>query len=189
MYKMNDTDELKISEMEEAEEVKNEDLIMIIQNGVNKKAKVLDFENSKLINVVDNLESTSATDALSAKQGNVLKEKIITKSTIGKEYITNEIMDEKKVYAKRIDFGILGNGEAKTTPHGLDFNSIEVYRVEGFAVNQTNGTIYPLCHFRWDSNASIEFWIDTTNVVINSRTDRTNVKAYVTIYYTKNDET
>lgn len=29
---MNNTDELKISEMEEAEQVNNEDLIMIVQN-------------------------------------------------------------------------------------------------------------------------------------------------------------
>lgn len=29
---MNDTNELKISEMEEAEQVNNEDLIMIVQN-------------------------------------------------------------------------------------------------------------------------------------------------------------
>ena len=36
---MNDTDELKISEMEEAEEVNNEDLIMIVQDGRNKKTK------------------------------------------------------------------------------------------------------------------------------------------------------
>lgn len=118
-----------------------------------------------------------------------LKEEITTKSTTGQEYITNEVMNEKKVYAKRIDFGTLGNNEAKVIPHGLDFNSIEVCRVEGFAVNQINKTIYPLCHFRWDSNAAIEFWIDNTNVVINSRTDRTGVKAYVTIYYTKNNET
>lgn len=36
---MNDTDELKISEMEEAEQVNNEDLIMIVQNGINKKVQ------------------------------------------------------------------------------------------------------------------------------------------------------
>lgn len=349
MYRMNDTDELKISEMEEAEEVNNEDLIMIVQNGINKKTKAenvgiggeatgdtlpigatiewhsdiipenwllcngqavsrtdyaelfnvlgtkygtgdgsttfnlpnlkgkvavgkdendtdfnelgktggekehtltiaeipshnhplilqygsghekwglmgewsLGTENTDQINntggdeahnnmqpyivcnfiikakqssglvatVVDNLNSTSEIDALSAKQGNVLKEKIITRSTTGQEYITNEVMNEKKVYAKRIDFGALGNNEGKVTPHGLDFNSIEVCRVEGFAVNQTNGVIYPLPNFRWDSNAAIEFWIDNTNVAINSRTDRTGVKAYVTIYYTKNNET
>lgn len=39
MYRMNDTDELKISEMEEAEQVNNEDLIMIVQNGINKKVQ------------------------------------------------------------------------------------------------------------------------------------------------------
>lgn len=39
MHKVNDTDELKISEMEEAEQVNNEDLIMIVQNGINKKTK------------------------------------------------------------------------------------------------------------------------------------------------------
>lgn len=36
---MNDTDELKISEMEEAQQVNNEDLIMIVQDGINKKTK------------------------------------------------------------------------------------------------------------------------------------------------------
>lgn len=36
---MNDTDELKISEMEEAEQVNNEDLIMIVQDGINKKTR------------------------------------------------------------------------------------------------------------------------------------------------------
>lgn len=67
---------VKISEMEEASQVISDDYIPIVQQGVNKKAKV------KLIKttIVDNLESDSATDGLSAKQGKKLNEKIAYKT-------------------------------------------------------------------------------------------------------------
>lgn len=46
---MNNTDELKISEMEEAEELKNEDLVMIVQDGINKKVKASRINSGALM--------------------------------------------------------------------------------------------------------------------------------------------
>lgn len=70
---MNNMSEIKVSEMMEAENINDNDLIMIVQNNVNKKAKTSKIKTK----VVDNLESESSEEALSAKQGKILNEKII----------------------------------------------------------------------------------------------------------------
>ena len=58
-------EEVKISEMQEAENVNDNDLIMIVQNSVNKKVKLSKLKGNETT-VENNLESTSTTNALSA---------------------------------------------------------------------------------------------------------------------------
>ena len=66
--------EIKVSQMQEATNVNNDDYLMVVQNGVNKKARIENVRNN--ISVVDNLESESPTDGLSANQGRILNKKI-----------------------------------------------------------------------------------------------------------------
>ena len=65
--------DIKVSEMQSATSLNPDDLIMVVQSGSNKKAT---FDLFKEI-PIDNLNSTSTTDALSANQGKVLNDKIL----------------------------------------------------------------------------------------------------------------
>ena len=60
--------------MQEAKEINDEDLLMLIQKNANKKVTIKQIKN--LFQIIDNLTSTSTTDALSANQGKALNEKI-----------------------------------------------------------------------------------------------------------------
>lgn len=65
--------DIKVSEMQSATSLNPDDLIMVVQSGSNKKAT---FDLFKEI-PIDNLNSTSTTDALSANQGKILNDKIL----------------------------------------------------------------------------------------------------------------
>ena len=81
-------EELKVSQMTEASSVTENDYVMIIQNGANKKVLA-----SKVgAKVIDNLDSSSSENALSAKKGKMLNEKIENANT----YSTQEVDTGKK---------------------------------------------------------------------------------------------
>ena len=76
--------------------------------------------------VVDNLDSSSTTDALSAKQGKVLNEKLTALKTYNAEEIdTGEIwIDGKKIYRKVISFN-LDNGDTNL----IDLSSLNISEI------------------------------------------------------------
>ena len=84
------SEEIKVSEMQEAKEINDEDLLMLIQKNANKKVTIKQIKN--LFQIIDNLTSDSTTDALSANQGKILNEKI-TNANI---YSTSETNTGKK---------------------------------------------------------------------------------------------
>ena len=138
--------------------------------------------------VVDNLTSTSSTNALSANQGKTLNEKIDKSTT----YSTNEQaigtwIDGKTIYRKVIDFGTLPNNERKTVDHNI--SSIDKFiKVEGIATRSDDTKFsqsLPLVYMNLESNYNTTLGVDTTSVEIRSTEDRSMFKAYVTIEYTK----
>lgn len=132
--------------------------------------------------VVDNLESESETDALSAKQGKVLNKKIKTEITTGTEFATNEYIDGKQVYGKIIDFGALPNNTSKRVAHGLDLSSITLYKLYGMT---SNGMTLPC--YRSNSQYGIElYFADSNSIEIVTHMDRSAYIARITLYYTKN---
>lgn len=139
-------------------------------------------------NVVDNLNSDSATDALSAKQGKVLNEKIEQRITTGVEIATNEWIDNKRVYRKRIDCGYLPNTTTKQIPHGLT-NFTLVKAPIGFAsvvYSSTEKYTIPLPCVNLDGLAySISITVTFTDVEIKSGSNRNTYSGYVDLYYTK----
>lgn len=53
-------EEIKVSEMQEAKEINDEDLLMLIQKNANKKVTIKQIKN--LFQIIDNLTSDSTTD-------------------------------------------------------------------------------------------------------------------------------
>lgn len=54
------SEEIKVSEMQEAKEINDEDLLMLIQKNANKKVTIKQIKN--LFQIIDNLTSDSTTD-------------------------------------------------------------------------------------------------------------------------------
>lgn len=191
LNKMQDNTEEAINELDpsmlevEATEVNNEDLLLLVQGGEKKKIPV--SKVIKTINVIDNLESDSATDALSAKQGKVLKEKIEQRTTTGQEYATNEYIDDKRVYGKRIDIGVLPNNTTKKVVHGL--TNFKLVRISGLATTTSdNYTITLPCLNDAGFAYCVALTVSNTEVEIKAGSNRTTYTGYVDLYYTKNNE-
>lgn len=96
------SEEIKVSEMQEAKEINDEDLLMLIQKNANKKVTIKQIKN--LFQIIDNLTSISTTDALSAKQGKILNDKITNTNTYSTEEVNTgkKWIDGKDIYRKVI---------------------------------------------------------------------------------------
>ena len=148
---------IKISEMEEANLLIGDDYILIIQQGSNKKVK---------------LEK--------------VKEMLEQRITTGEEYATNEYIDGKQVYRKRISCGNLLASGIKRVAHNTTFS--EIVRVEGMC--NGGGYFQPLPYVAVAGMGDVATYsvcmcVDTTQIYLVSGKDMSAFVAYVDLYYTK----
>lgn len=144
--------------------------------------------------VVDSLGSNSATDALSAKQGKELNEKIEQRITTGIEFATNEWIDEKRVYRKRINCGALPNTTYSYIDTGMLYDNVTIIKIEGMGNQTTDGQYFPLPLVNVEKHelqiaiTLMRHETQTEKMVIRITTgiDRSAVNGIVDIYYTKN---
>ncbi|MCI7633894.1 MAG: tail fiber protein [Mollicutes bacterium] len=136
--------------------------------------------------VVDNLNSSSTTDALSANQGKVLNGMIESLGT----YSTNEIntgkkwIDGKPIYRKVISCGALPNSTTKIVNHNI--SDIDNSRMYGFAVRTSDKREFPLPFSSADGNGNIQLDLTSTYIQITSNIDRSSFNtSYVILEYTK----
>ncbi len=103
--------------------------------------------------------------------------------TTGQETATNEYIDGKQVYRKRVNFGTLPNNTTKRVAHNLT----SVTFTKHF-VSCINASGYNINLPYVDINAKVctVSTITNTEIVIKSITDQTPYTAYVDLYYTKN---
>lgn len=115
-------EEIKVSEMQEAKEINDEDLLMLIQKNANKKVTIKQIKN--LFKIIDNLTSASTIDALSAKQGKILNDKITNTNTYSTEEVNTgkKWIDGKDIYRKVIE---LSNIPASTTEYSYNVENID----------------------------------------------------------------
>lgn len=138
--------------------------------------------------VVDNLDSTSATDALSAKQGKELSEKITKNSTYSTtEQAVGTWIDGKTIYRKVINFGALPNATKKDVAHNIS-NLEQFTKVEGIATRQDDTKFtqpLPLVYKEIESNYNSSLGVDIQTVSIQTGEDRSMFNGYVILEYTK----
>lgn len=116
----------------------------------------------------------------------VLDELSIGEFTTGVEYATNEFLDGKRIYKKRINCGTLPNTTIKRINHNIQsINEITDFSGYGKA---ESGAVFG---FNW-YNQNVEtiqycnLQVTKTEIVISSNYDTTMYTGYVTICYTKN---
>lgn len=126
--------------------------------------------------VVDSLDSDSATDALSAKQGRLMS-----------TYSTDEIrigtwLDGKPLYRKVINFGTLPNSNVKSVIHEIQ-NLKRIVKLEGFAGSSITKGGITLPHAT--SSPTALFASDTDVSVLTVDDKSAYTEAYIYITYTK----
>lgn len=119
----------------------------------------------------------------------LLIKKILTKLkdidmrlTTGQEVKTNEIIDGKRVYKKRINCGNLPNATSKYVNTGL--TNVTFVKIEGSASSWSG--LIPLPYVNLTENYSICIYTEDSNIVIITQNDRSGYIGYITVYYTKN---
>ncbi len=129
--------------------------------------------------VVDNLTSTSATSALSAKQGKVLGDRFNYSTT---ETVVGTWIDGKPLYRKVVNLGTLPNNDTKSIAHSIQ-NLKRVVKLEGFAGSSSHkgGITLP-----YAANTPISLYADNTNISVKTSSNVSGyTEAYAFVYYTK----
>lgn len=105
--------------------------------------------------------------------------------TTGTEFATDEYIDNKRVYRKRVNCGALPNATAKSVAHGLS-NVTFVKPPQGLAKN-SNGTVLTLPYSAPNGvEYSVALSVNNTNIQISAGNDRSAyTECYVDLYYTK----
>lgn len=110
-----------------------------------------------------------------------------TNIVTGKEVATNEYVDKKRVFVKRIDCGALPNATSKNVELGIDFTALTLIRIEGSTKNSAGNLNYPL-PFAWSNIAEqVGILINRTKLTISTSIDKSSfTQTYIDLYYTKN---
>ena len=109
------------------------------------------------------------------------------KITTGQEVATNEYIDGKRVYRKRINCGNLPNATSKTV--SLSLSNVNIIKIEGIAKNSSdasNNLPLPYMDPRNLQTCVMLSIISGYNIALVTAEDKSYYTAYVTVYYTKN---
>lgn len=129
--------------------------------------------------VVDGLNSTSATNALSANQGRILNDRFNYSTT---EKVVGTWIDGKPLYSKVVNLGALLDNDTKSIAHSIQ-NLKKVVKLEGFAGSSLNKGGITLPHA---TNTPIALYADDTNVSVKTTSNASGyTEAYAFVYYTK----
>lgn len=150
-----------------------------------------DGENSvELAKVEQNLSSNSENTVPSVQAVN---NGIKTNITTGQEVATNEYVDGKRVYVKRINFGALPNTSEKIVVTDLKVSEVELYKFDGLGIGSAGNIKYIITLPDTNPSAATQatrITFDSLNnfyrIKITTGVDRTNYTAKINIYYTKN---
>ena len=115
------------------------------------------------------------------KNAELLKVEIKT----GIEYATNEYIDDKRVYRKRVDCGTGPNNTVKSVQTGL--SNVAYEKIEG--IMRLGTSAIPLNSTRPltpTDNSTVGVFINNNMICLESKADRSSMYVFVDIYYTKN---
>lgn len=98
----------------------------------------------------------------------------------GKEITTNEYINGKQIYLKRVDLGNLPNNSSKKVNPELSNNSqIQYFRC--YAKHDTQGSVADVP----STLGQVLYTGPNKMISINTTTDRSEWHAYIDLYYTK----
>lgn len=136
--------------------------------------KINDTDMNEIKTVVNN-NATELTNVINAEEYSI------------NEVKTNKVwIDGKPIYRKVINCGNLPNNTTKQITHGIS-NMSTTIKINGTAIRSTDNDTLPIPYITFNANNSggIVIYIDSTNIVLRTTTDRSAYVGYVTLEYTK----
>lgn len=96
-------------------------------------------------------------------------------------------IDGKTIYRKTVDFGTLPNTALKQVSHNIS-NLDMIVDIQGIAHRSADNEFFQIGNAANPSGlaASIAITVNDSTVNITTGNNRTNMTAYITLYYTKN---
>ena len=97
------------------------------------------------------------------------------------EQVVGKWLNNKPLYEKTYDCGVMPNNTTKLVPLNISMSDIQVMRTYGIAYNSTSKGSHPLPY----STSDIYYISGDGNISITTTMDRSTFNAYITIQYTK----
>lgn len=177
-------EEIKVSELPEASQINDDDLIMIVQSGTNKKITKENCQFASGDEVAVSTTEPSEDEKLWVDPTNAY----VGIDEGNKDYYstsevkTNKVwVDGKPIYRKIIDVGYLPNNTTKVVDAGL--TGVVIVQMYGIARNSSNAT---LTIPEANGGNSIRLVYNASNQVeIGTTYDRSSFYGYVILEYTK----
>jgi len=154
--------DIKISEMPEASELNESDLLMVVQNGSNKKVKI------DKLGISDIQEKINATGVYSSEGVDT-----------GKKWI-----DGKPIYRAILQYPAIANGKS-TSVSAVSLNINRIISVNGIGTLADNGSVIPIPYL-YEGNY-ITWYEEAHKFVILAHGYALTNETYLTIEYLKND--
>ena len=189
--------DIKVSEMPEASELNNNDLLMVVQNGINKKAEInklgiLEAQTNlqqQITEVQTNLEQqilevqTNLEQQMSEDKTNIEEKinKVITYSA--EEINTGKIwIDGKQIYRVGLTISDIVSGQTKSVSIS-SYNFRKIVNMTALGV-LSDGSVIPIPYLYAGNSATM--YEENSNIRIAS-TGFNITNVYITLEYTKND--
>lgn len=144
--------------------------------------------------IIQESGSAKTTNTYSAT---AINNKIKTNVIVGAESETNEYIDGKRIFVKRVSAGNLPNAGRLEIDTGIKLDTTTIYKIEGMA--RISNIIYPLPYLSLANSLgdlgdnSVSLFLQEQNsttgtwkVTMTTQSDRSAYEAFVNIYYTKN---
>lgn len=165
--------EIKVSELPQASQLNDADLVMIVQGNANKKITAATF------NTANDTRLDTAESNITTLQG--------INNMSSSEQVIGKWINNKPLYRKVIDIGSLPNATAKTVSTGITINSTHciITKLTGIA-SYSNGITLPLPFISETSGASIVVNINNSNQLeVTSGSDRSSATGIIILEYYK----
>lgn len=118
----------------------------------------------------------------------VLKNELKTEIITNEIKPTNDFVDGKNVYVKRVYFGNLPNTTTKSVPSGVDFSNKLVTKIEAIGKIDGSNIYFPIPNTNPVAlNFGVNITLNSNDIIIATGTDRSTQVAWVTIYFINNN--
>lgn len=145
------------------------------------------------VRVTNGLTTITQNNIMAGDVAKLSGQGVVTSSNIDfatystSEQLVGKWIDGRDIYRRTINLGSLPNNTSKSVAIGTTIR--QLIKLEGTAYRSSDGTNFPLPFVAAQAvepQPDIQIFTTSTEITVQTTTDRSNLTAYITIEYTKN---